>query len=255
MAAGGSGRWPRGWAKRVGPREDADTVVREFDADADVDADAIAPLPPEEGLGRGFGLVPPADRSETVGRGPPTDAPAERTDADTPDEDASSFFAGERTVAAASRTADRDPPDAYRKALGLLVRREHSRRELRRKLDAKGADPAAAAAALDTLADQGYQDDTRFADMLVRTRIGGGYGPQRIRAELGTHGIDDAAVTALFDAAAPDWPRLAIDALRRRYGARPANDNAERLKRSHYLMRRGFDGDSIRAALKHEFDG
>ncbi|MBB5209350.1 regulatory protein RecX [Chiayiivirga flava] len=149
---------------------------------------------------------------------------------------------------------DRDPPDAYRKALGLLVRREHSRRELRRKLDAKGADVTAAETALDTLAGQGYQDDTRFAEMLVRTRIGGGYGPQRIRAELGTHGIDDATVTALFDEAAPDWPELAIDALRRRYGARPAKDNAERVKRSHYLLRRGFDGDSIRAAVKHDFE-
>lgn len=139
--------------------------------------------------------------------------------------------------------------DAYRRALGLLVRREHSRHELKRKLGAKGADPLQAEAALDTLAGQGYQDDARFAEMLVRTRIGAGYGPLHIRAELGTHGIaSEVAANALLDGD-PDWPALAIDALRRRYGGRPVRDRAESLKRAHYLQRRGFDVACIRAAL------
>lgn len=247
MATGRFKRRSRGgWAGKAAAQVAEDTVYPV------ADTRTIAPLPPGEGLARGFGLSPPADHLEAVGRVLPPDADRQQTDVDASDEEPTSLFAEGRAPTSASR--DRDPPDAYRKALGLLVRREHSRRELHRKLAAKGADPAAAATALDTLADQGYQDDARFAEMLVRTRIGGGYGPQRIRAELGTHGIDDATVTILFDEAAPDWSELAIDALRRRYGARPAKDNAERVKRSHYLIRRGFDGDSIRVALKHEFD-
>jgi regulatory protein len=141
-------------------------------------------------------------------------------------------------------------PDAYRQAMGLLVRREHSRRELRRKLDARGADASDAEAALERLTVQGYQDDARFAEMLVRTRINGGYGPLHIRAELGTHGIAGDTVSAVLAEADPDWPSLAADALRRRYGGRPARDRAEALKRAHFLQRRGFDSTSIRQATQ-----
>ena len=148
-----------------------------------------------------------------------------------------------------SDAAGKDKPDAYRKALGLLVRREHSRRELKRKLNAKGVDPVDAAAALETLNRQGYQDDARFAEMLVRTRVGGGYGPLRIRAELGTHGIAAEVVATVLAEADPDWPALAIEALRRRHGSHPARDRAEMRKRGNFLQRRGFDIECIRAAI------
>ena len=147
-----------------------------------------------------------------------------------------------------SKPEDGDKPDAYKKALGLLVRREHSHKELARKLRAKGVDAEDSAAALQKLAGQGYQDDTRFADMLVRTRLGAGYGPLHIRAELGTHGIADATASELLAEHAPDWPELARDALRRRYAGRPAKDRADTLKRAHFLQRRGFDAGTIRAA-------
>lgn len=148
----------------------------------------------------------------------------------------------------------KEAPDAYRKALGLLVRREHSRRELKRKLDARGVESQDSDNALDTLSRQGYQDDARFADMLVRTRTGGGYGPIRIRAELGMHGIAADTIEAVLVDADPDWLAIAREALRRRYGARPATEQSDRIKRSQFLMRRGFDGDSVRAALQVDRD-
>lgn len=148
-----------------------------------------------------------------------------------------------------STRAEDSRPDPYRQALGLLVRREHSRSELQRKLRARGADPEAAANALETLREQGYQDDARFAEMLVRTRINGGYGPLHIRAELGTHRIDPEIAQQVLLETAPDWGELAIQALKRRYGARVAADRAENLKRGQFLQRRGFDVASIRFAL------
>ena len=151
----------------------------------------------------------------------------------------------------AKHSGKAETPDAYRQALGLLVRREHSRTELQRKLRARGADPAESAAALDTLRGQGYQDDARFAEMLIRTRIGGGYGPLHIRAELGTHKLDaEVAQQALLEAE-PDWPALALQALQRRFGTRASRDRAETLKRGQFLQRRGFDAASIRYALEH----
>ena len=49
------------------------------------------------------------------------------------------------------------------RALGLLVRREHSKKELNRKLQARGIEPEAAQAAVERLAGEGWQDDVRFA--------------------------------------------------------------------------------------------
>ena len=46
------------------------------------------------------------------------------------------------------------------RALGLLVRREHSRKELGRKLKARGVDPEAVDAAVARLAEDGWQDVT-----------------------------------------------------------------------------------------------
>lgn len=154
---------------------------------------------------------------------------------------------------AASSSSDAPPAtDAFRKAIGLQARREHSRKELGRKLQARGLDPAEAGAALDRLADEGWQSDARFADMLVRTRIGAGYGPLHIRAELGIHGLSAETIAAVLAENTPDWPGIARDALRRRYAGRPAADRAEALKRAHYLQRRGFDLATIREATTLE---
>jgi regulatory protein len=144
----------------------------------------------------------------------------------------------------------RPEPDAYSRAVGLLARREHSARELKRKLDARGVEPAEADAALARLAEQGYQDDQRFAEMLARTRIGAGYGPQRIRAELATHGIDEAAAEVAIAENHPDWPAEARRLVERRHSATDLTDFNRRRKAIEMLLRRGFDLDVARAATR-----
>ncbi len=106
--------------------------------------------------------------------------------------------------------------NAYDKALGLLARREHSRRELTLKLRQGGYEGEEAGAALDRLGEQHYQDDDRFAEMLVRSRVAQGYGPMRLRAELKSHGLADARIREVLDAAEVDWPAMAAAQLRRR---------------------------------------
>lgn len=104
------------------------------------------------------------------------------------------------------------------RALGLLTRREHSRRELERKLASRGVDAGEAKAAVERLASEGWQDDRRFAELLVRSRAGSGYGPLRIRAELATHGLDRDAIAAAMDTFDGDWTETACDLVRRRFG-------------------------------------
>jgi regulatory protein len=143
---------------------------------------------------------------------------------------------------------------AYDKALGLLARREHSRRELKTKLRQSGYEGGEASAAIDRLGEQHYQDDDRFAEVLVRSRAAQGYGPQRIRAELKTHAVPDARIRELLDEAEVDWEASALDQLRRRYGGKGAADPAERARRAQFLLRRGFAAATVRRATHAEVD-
>ena len=106
--------------------------------------------------------------------------------------------------------------------------------------------------AVDRLAGEGWQSDTRFAEALVRSRASGGYGPLRIRAELSTHGLDREAVAAAMATFDGDWTEAACDLVRRRFGPARQIDQAQRRKIADFLIRRGFDGAAIRAASRLE---
>jgi regulatory protein len=149
---------------------------------------------------------------------------------------------------------EKPKPSAYNKALGLLSRREHSRRELRQKLDRNGYAGDEAAAALDRLGEQHYQDDDRFAEVLIRNRSAQGYGPMRLRAELKTHGLPDARIRSLLDAAEIDWADSAAIQLRRRYGSAGTSDPAERARRAQFLLRRGFPAATVRDVTHADVD-
>ena len=140
------------------------------------------------------------------------------------------------------------------RALGLLVRREHSKKELNRKLQARGIEPEAAQAAVERLAGEGWQDDVRFAASVVRNRASSGYGPLHIRAELGTHGLDSDAVSAAMATFEGAWTENALDLIRRRFGEDGPVDLAQRRKAADLLARRGFDGNSIRLATRFDLE-
>jgi regulatory protein len=144
----------------------------------------------------------------------------------------------------------RPEPTPVQRGLGLLVRREHSRQELVRKLSARGVERGEADAAVARLSEAGWQDDTRFATSLVRSRAAAGYGPLRIRAELAMHGLDRDAVAVALEKFDGDWLQNARDLLRRRFGELSGGDHARQRKAVELLVRRGFDSDQIRAATR-----
>lgn len=164
-------------------------------------------------------------------------------DSDSPDDD----------TGGAARKRRRPELTPQQRALGLLVRREHSRRELARKLTARGVATEDAQAAVDRMTAEGWQDDARFAEQLVRSRANNGYGPLRVRAELGTHGLDREAVAAAMDAYDGDWAENARDLVRRRFPG-GLDDSAIRRKAADFLIRRGFSGDQVRAATRFDPD-
>jgi regulatory protein len=146
----------------------------------------------------------------------------------------------------------RKEPTPAQRALGLLVRREHSRPELARKLRARGVPSDEAEAAVRQMTQAGWQDDARFACSLARSRVAGGYGPLRIRMELESHGLDAAAIAAAFEALAEagddDWDGRARELVRRRFGG-DLDAPAVRRKAQEFLLRRGFEGDCVRGVI------
>lgn len=139
------------------------------------------------------------------------------------------------------------------RALGLLVRREHSRKELTRKLTTRGVEADEAQAVVQRMVAEGWQDDARFAELLVRSRANNGYGPLRILAELGMHGLDRDIITAAMDAYDGDWTENARDLAQRRFPGR-LEDRAIQRKAADFLLRRGFSGDQVRAAVRLDDD-
>jgi regulatory protein len=146
-----------------------------------------------------------------------------------------------------------ETPQARDTALRLLGRREHSARELKSKLRARGVEAENAGEIVDGLSESGWQSDERYAEMLVRSRVGQGHGPQRIEAEMRVAGISSEAIRAAMDAAETDWDEV-IHRVWERHFRKPAADAQERQKQYRYLMGKGFDSATISKLLKHEDD-
>jgi len=146
---------------------------------------------------------------------------------------------------AAGRQARGTPRTPLQQALALLTRREHSRAELTRKLRARGCSADEIDQALARLIEQGWQSDARFAEALVRHRAASGYGPRWIRAELGTHGLDEVLIESALDGFEGDWRKIAHDLLTRRGLTSPEDglglSPAHKRKAMDLLQRRGFE--------------
>ncbi len=132
--------------------------------------------------------------------------------------------------------------------LRLLGRREYSRRELELKYGRQY--PAALLAqALDRLEQDGCLSDRRFAEVFVRSRIGQGYGLQRIRFELKQKGIAAELLEMALAEQAPDWFALARASWSRRFRQGPTGERKELARQMRYLLQRGFSQEEARAAI------
>lgn len=130
------------------------------------------------------------------------------------------------------------------------MRREHSRKELARKLSAKGVEREEADLVLEKLSRQDFQNDERFASALARSRASAGYGPVRIQAELATHGLGREAIAAAIESCERDWDESARDLAQRRFAGKDLNDPAQRRRALELLLRRGFSQRSAQAAIR-----
>ena len=132
------------------------------------------------------------------------------------------------------------PGELKARALRYLVRREHSRAELARKLAPRAQSPEALHALLDELSAKKQLSDERYAEERARA-LARKYGPARIRHDLKSRGIADDLVARVSQ---DDELERARAVLARKY-RQLATTREERARRARFLQGRGFSIDVI----------
>jgi regulatory protein len=125
-------------------------------------------------------------------------------------------------------------------AMGYLARRDHSRAELRWKLERRGFAADEAEAAVCELQAAGWLSEQRVVEGVLRRRLDQGHGPLRLRADLLARGIAPAVFEPALDALDVDWDALAREQVRKRFGIAPAPDRRELARRGRFLHALGY---------------
>lgn len=148
------------------------------------------------------------------------------------------------------------------RATRILAMRDHSEAEFRRKLlisceraaqfakdktAAEMPDEQQIRQVIEWCYQHNWLDDTRFAERYVTGRSRKGYGPQRIRMELGQKGIDKTRIENALLAAEIDWQQLAFSLAERKFGLPLPTEWKEKAKVQRYLMAKGFFMEDIRS--------
>ena len=136
------------------------------------------------------------------------------------------------------------------KAMDLLARREHSVKELLRKLSERYEDWELISTVVSQLIEDNLVSDTRFAEMYVRSRIGKQFGPIKIKNDLRERGVSDHNITLAMNEADQDWLQLIQKLSKKKYGETVPSEAKETAKRMRFFQSRGFDSDSIRFVFK-----
>jgi regulatory protein len=139
------------------------------------------------------------------------------------------------------------PTELKIRALRSLVRRDHSRAELARKLAPYAESPAALQALLDELSARKQLSDERYAEARA-SWLSRKYGPAKIRQDLKAHGVADALVARVSSEGELERARAI---LARKYRG-PATTREDKARRARFLQGRGFSFDVVQRLLRTE---
>ncbi len=144
-------------------------------------------------------------------------------------------------------------PERYKAlslAYDLLAGRQRSEAEMRAHLRRSDIDDATIDDTVATLARQGLLDDKAFAAAWTEGRQSSRPRSRRLlNRELRSKGVDNE--TAVDATQAVDDDATAADLARRRAPLLRGLDRATAMRRlSDYLLRRGFDGEIVRRAVR-----
>ncbi|WP_437887201.1 recombination regulator RecX [Phytobacter sp. V91] len=136
------------------------------------------------------------------------------------------------------------------RALRILAMRDHGEAELRRKLTApvmskNGPEKIDVSQQdLDNVigwcAENHYLDDDRFARQFIASRSRKGYGPARIRQELGQKGVSRETCESAMRDCEIEWSERAREQAERKYGTPLPTQFADKVKVQRFLLYRGY---------------
>ena len=139
--------------------------------------------------------------------------------------------------------------EIYNKALDLLSRREHSRKELYLKLTKRFESKENINLTLDRLEENNLLSDSRFAEEYVLARRRKGFGPIKISMELQNKGVNKSLIfneIQGFD----DWVDLARKSFKKKFPNGPSSDLKELQKQKNFLANKGFSFNEIESVLE-----
>ncbi|MGB3288901.1 MAG: recombination regulator RecX [Burkholderiaceae bacterium] len=138
-------------------------------------------------------------------------------------------------------------PSLKARAIGYLSRREHSRRELQRKLAPHAESSEQLEQLLDDLQRENWLSDERFAQSLVHRRALR-QGTGLIVQELKRHGLADAAVADLAQQLHDTEQERAQAVWEKKFAALPT-DAKDYARQFRFLASRGFSTECVRRIL------
>jgi len=138
-------------------------------------------------------------------------------------------------------------PSLKVRALGHLVRREHSRLELEKKLTPYAPTVEELSSVLDSLEHSGLLSAGRMVEHVVHIRRNK-FGSRRIVYELQQKGIDEELISAVLPRLKETELKAARVVWQKKFGTAPANAK-ERAKQIRFLMGRGFSTEIITQVL------
>ncbi len=142
-----------------------------------------------------------------------------------------------------------DEPKAIRlKIMDFLSRREHSSREILKKMSNRVESKEMLLDSIKELVDDGLLSDERFAESYFQSRKNKGYGPLRIRNELKQRGVGDQIFSSLSNEV--DWSKYALEALKKKTNGDLPSEIKDVLKLKRFLNYRGFDFQDIDRAFE-----
>ena len=137
----------------------------------------------------------------------------------------------------------------YNKALDLVSRREHSRHELRQKLNKRFPETMPIIEeALDKLVLNNILDDERFVEMYLNARARKGFGPKKIEMELYSKKVDSILIGNAIEAY-ESWTENAENELKKKFKGIKPTDYKSKMKQKQFLFNRGFSTQIIERIL------
>jgi regulatory protein len=133
--------------------------------------------------------------------------------------------------------------------MDFLALREYGQKELINKLRSKGFSDEISSSVVERLTEDGLQNDSRFIESFIRSRIKQGKGQLKITQELEQKNLPSQSIFSALNNLDMNWIELAHEVRIKKFGNNLPDDFNKKAKQIRFLQSRGFENEIIRKIL------